>query len=107
MKKIIYVLIASGMLLTFQPTQSNAATTNVAPITTTITSKTNEAKANTLVVRLNEIKAMDKSNLNSIEKKNLRKEVRSIRQELKQTDGGMYLSVGAVIIILLLLIILL
>ena len=100
MKKIMYVLIASGMLLTFQPTQSNAATMKVTPIETTIVSKTNEAKANTLLVRLNEINVMDKSNLNSTEKKNLRKEVRTIRKELRQTEGGVYLSVGAVIIIL-------
>jgi len=50
---------------------------------------------------------MYKSNLNSTEKKNLRKEVRTIRKELRENNGGVYLSVGAVIIILLLLIILL
>ena len=108
MKKIIYVLIASGMLLAFQPIQSIASTTKNATITTTIVSKTDKStKANTLLVRLNEINTMDKSNLNSTDKKNLRKEVRIIKHELKQTDGGVYLSVGAIIIIILLLIILL
>jgi len=60
-----------------------------------------------MILRLNEIKEMNKSNLNSSEKKSLRKEVRSINRELKSMNGGIYLSVGAIIIIILLLIILL
>ncbi len=50
---------------------------------------------------------MDKSDLKHSEKKVLRKEVRSIEKQLKQNNGGVYLSVGAIIIIILLLIILL
>ncbi len=50
---------------------------------------------------------MDKSNLSSLEKKQLRKEVRATNKQLKELNGGIYLSVGAVIIILLLLILLL
>jgi hypothetical protein len=37
----------------------------------------------------------------------LRKEVKTIKKELAQANGGVYLSVGAVIIIILLLILLL
>lgn len=57
--------------------------------------------------RLEEIKAMDKTSLSSIEKKALRKEVRAINSNLKSTGDGIYLSVGAIIIIILLLILLL
>ena len=64
------------------------------PATTTAEEKTNEAEANaaiaemalevkTRVDRLGEIKAMDLSELNSSEKKELRKEVRLISKELK------------------------
>ena len=53
------------------------------------------------------IDAMDKSELSAPEKKELRKEVRSIKKELRDISGGVYLSVGAVIIIILLLILLL
>jgi hypothetical protein len=49
---------------------------------------------------------MDKSELNSSEKKELRKEVRKINAELRSTGNGIYISVGAIIIILLLIIIL-
>jgi len=46
--------------------------------------------------------------LNTHEKKELRKEVRSIKSELNElSDGGIYLSAGAVIILIILLIILL
>ncbi len=60
-----------------------------------------------LLNRLNEIKAMDKSELKSSEKKALRKEVRAINAELRSTGNGVYLSVGAIIIVILLLILLL
>ena len=99
-------MIASCMLLTFQPLQTIAATTT-APTSVVSTNTTDAAKAKTMIMRLNEIKEMDKTNLNSSEKKSLRKEVRSINRELKTMSGGVYLSVGAVIIIILLLIILL
>ena len=68
----------------------------------TLTNKEIEIRVN----RLNEIYAMDKSSLNFSEKKDLRKEVRTINDQLRQ-QGGIYLSVGAIIIIVLLLIILL
>jgi len=96
------------MLLTFQPLQTNAATkTKTAPTTLVVSKTTESSEAKILLGRLNEINTMDKSNLNSLEKKNLRKEVRTIRHELKESSGGVYLSVGAIIIIILLLIILL
>jgi hypothetical protein len=56
---------------------------------------------------LNEIKAMDKSDMTSSEKKALRKEVKVIKSSLRDSNSGIYLSVGAVIIIILLLILLL
>ncbi|MEP7264226.1 MAG: hypothetical protein ABI772_07005 [Bacteroidota bacterium] len=55
--------------------------------------------------RINEINAMDKSALSHAEKRKLRKELKSISD--RDSNGGIYLSVGAVIIILLLLILLL
>jgi hypothetical protein len=57
--------------------------------------------------RLDEIKAMDKSNLNSIQKKELRKEIKTIKSQLRTTNNGVYLSIGAIIIIILLLILIL
>ena len=91
--------------LTMVPNQSTASTKN--PITTTETPKEIPAEVKVLLSRLDEIKAMDKSELNSSEKKALRKEVKAIKSTLKSTGNGVYLSVGAIIIIILLLILLL
>lgn len=57
--------------------------------------------------RVEEIKAMDKSNLSRAEKKELRKELRTMKKEARAIGGGVYLSVGAIIIIILLLILIL
>ena len=57
-----------------------------------------------MFVRLYEIKSMDISTLNSAEKSQLKKEVKSIEKKMKLSGGGLYISAGALIIIILLLI---
>ena len=69
--------------------------------------KTENTRAQQLVQRLEEIKGMDKSEMTRLEKKSLRKEVLGIKKEMKAMSGGVYLSVGAIIIVILLLILLL
>jgi len=64
-------------------------------------------RAQHLVQRLEDIKSLNKSEMTRLEKKNLRKEVKEIKKEMKAISGGVYLSVGAIIIIILLLILLL
>tara|TARA_R110000868_G_scaffold141147_8_gene357355 strand:- start:11612 stop:11878 length:267 start_codon:yes stop_codon:yes gene_type:complete len=59
-----------------------------------------------MIDRLNEIKSLDKSSLNRLEKKELRKEVRAIKKSVRASGNGIYISSGAIIIILLLIIIL-
>ena len=92
--------------LTFVPTHLKAATEAKGSVTASANSA-EATKANALLNRLNEIKALSKTKLNSSEKTQLRKEVRSIRSQLKSMHAGIYLSVGAIIIIILLLILLL
>ena len=57
--------------------------------------------------RVEEIKAMDKSSLSKTERKALRSELKELKQEARAMGGGVYLSVGAIIIIILLLILIL
>lgn len=66
-----------------------------------------EARAIALQSRLEEIKAVNKDNLSRAEKKELRREVREIKKELAAVSGGVYLSIGAILLIALLLILLL
>jgi hypothetical protein len=105
MKKIVFCIMAMFLSLTILPLQ--AATSNKVPSNSSTVPKTESAEANRLLLRLNEIKAMDKSKLNASEKKNLRKELRSTKERLKTISGGVYISVGAIILIVILLVILL
>ena len=66
-----------------------------------------QARLDEIVARVNEIKAMDRSNLTRAEKKELRSELKDMKMEARAMGGGVYLSVGAIIIIILLLILIL
>ena len=105
MKKLTLYTMIMIASLSLVPNQISATVKN--PITATETPKEVPAEVKALLLRLDEIKAMDKSELNASEKKALRKEVRAIKTTLKSTGNGVYLSVGAIIIIILLLILLL
>ena len=69
--------------------------------------ETPETRAVHLQNRLVEINSMDRELLSRGERKALRREVREIKKELAAISGGVYLSVGALILIALLLILLL
>jgi predicted GTPase len=57
--------------------------------------------------RLHEIETIDRTALSKEERKALRHEVKEIKKELQGISGGVYLSIGAIILIALLLILLL
>jgi hypothetical protein len=101
MKKLSTSILTLLLVFTLAGTgyATNAPSKNPADPTTPMTA----SESAVLLSRLNEIKEMDKSDLSSKEKKALRHEVKAIKKSL---SGGVYLSVGAVIIIILLLILL-
>ncbi len=72
-----------------------------------ISSPAHNPAATDPMVRLQQIKNMDKTNLSKAEKKELRKEVKKIKQEVRASRNGIYLSLGAAVIIILLLLLLL
>ena len=86
-----------------------ASSTLIAPssLQTNSASNTENPRAEQLLQRLEEIRNIDRSEMTRLEKKSLRKEVKAIKKEGKEISGGVYLSVGAIIIIILLLILLL
>ncbi len=97
-QKLTYTF-ATFLLLSLTPTLLKAEENPKPPVTAI-----KAEQAQIMRLRLDEINAMDKSSLTAAEKKALRKEVKAIK---KVADGGVYISLGAIIIILLLLIILL
>jgi hypothetical protein len=106
MKKLAICLMVTCLSLTLLPLQLNAATPTE-PSSLVAPKPAESAEVKTLELRLNEIKAMDKSKMKSAEKKSMRKEVKSINHRLHDIGGGVYLSGGAIILIVILLIVLL
>ena len=106
MKKLSLWAMTAMMLLTLVPTTIKAETgTLTVPASSPTPAET--ALVNTMVTRLNEIKMMDIKSMNATQKKELRKEVRAIKSDMRKASEGVYLSVGASIIIILLVILLL
>jgi hypothetical protein len=104
-KKITTVITLVLLIISSVPAIS--AVPIVEPVSSGIPVKGDDPRAQQLVQRLEDIKNMDKSDLARSEKRELRKEVKGIRKEMKTISGGVYLSVGAIIIIILLLLLLL
>ncbi|HQK97042.1 MAG TPA: hypothetical protein PLH61_03410 [Bacteroidia bacterium] len=71
-----------------------------------ITITSDSLNIDSLKLRLEEIAAIDKSDMSRVEKKKLKSEVRGIQHKLKEVDRGIYLSLGTVILIVILLIVL-
>lgn len=105
MRKLAFYTMTICLLFTFSITEVKAVNSN--PETAIVSAKPSETEeVQAMIDRLNEIKEMDLSALSPVQKKELRKEVRTIKQEIKATSG-IYLSIGALILIVLLLILLL
>lgn len=103
MKKFILSALLLVMALTFAPHCSGISASTGQAINPIDTAKLQ----NSNMLRLEEIRSMDKSGLSLQENQELRKEVREIRKSQPVNNGGIYISVGALILILILLIILL
>lgn len=106
MKKIMVGCMIAILIFAIVPIESKALN-NSENRKELVANSAQTQRTKELNARLYEIKAMDKSSMSASEKKALRKEVRSIKSEARSSNGGIYLSVGAIIIIVLLLIILL
>ncbi|MFZ2341250.1 MAG: hypothetical protein WAW07_16190, partial [Bacteroidales bacterium] len=98
MKKIVLCVMAGFLSLAFVPHQLKAATTEE-PASIPAPKPAESSEAKTLMIRLDEIKATDKSKLNADEKKELRKEVKAIKSNLKEIGNGVYLSGAAIMLI--------
>src|SRR5687767_5817717 len=95
-------LLKSLLLIILLAVASPAVSVASVPAASPIENK--ETRAEHLTNRLEEIRSMDTKNLTKAEKKALRVEVRAIKKELKAISGGVYLSVGAILLIALLII---
>ena len=101
MKKVLFLLLTVLMIASQTYAQTEGPSVSEASIETL----NNTPDVAVLEARLHEIKDMDRSNLSKDEKRALREEVRSIRTELINSNQGVYISFGALVIIILLLVI--
>jgi hypothetical protein len=65
--------------------------------------KMSAEEAARLTKRVEEIRAMDKSNLTASEKRELRKEVKGIKEKVKRDGGYIYIGAGTLLVIILIL----
>lgn len=105
-KSIILCLVMLSLVSFSSPVLASEKEPNRNTIATA--NKVDEIPADVQILldRLEALKAMDKSDLKSSERKELRSEVREIKSTLRAKGNGLYISTGAIIIILLLIIIL-
>jgi len=102
MKKLIYSLVLVFTLAISANTVSAAENKDKKEMTAE-----QQVQLQRITNRVEEIKAMDKSNLSKAEKKELKSELKEMKKQARAMGGGVYLSVGAIIIIILLLILIL
>ncbi|WP_316830843.1 hypothetical protein [Pedobacter aquatilis] len=104
MKKFIYTLaLIFSLGVSFNSVQAaETKAKNPSELTTEQSAQLEKIKT-----RVEEIREMDKSNLTKAERKALRKELKEMKNQARAISGGVYLSVGAIIIIILLLILIL
>jgi len=65
--------------------------------------KLSESEVARLTKRVEEIRSMDKSTLSSTEKRELRKELKGIKEKVKADGRYIYISVGTLLLIILIL----
>ncbi len=109
MKKSIFFAIV--MFFTLSATMAFAGNkglksdteTSAVPVTE---NKLSEEEISRLIKRVEEIRDMDKSEMNAKERKELRKELKEIKKNVKKSGGTIYIG-GASLLLLIILIVLL
>jgi hypothetical protein len=104
MRNMVFVFMMTVLLFTSIPLAASATEPRAKgpdPEPTEIPVEVQE-----MLDRIEEIKEMDRSALSRAEKKELRKELREMKKEVRAKGYGIYLSAGAIILILLLIILL-
>ena len=94
MKSKLYLLSLTAVLI------FTSMTTNAALVSSNQPSKAMEQTDSRLAEikqRVEEIRAMDKSQLSRMERKELRKELKNMKKELKRREGGIHISTAAII----------
>ena len=104
MKKLLAIF---ALFLSIQFVHAEPAIENESKNGKTELTEAQKMRAAEMKARLDEIKAMDFKSMSKDEIKDIRTELKEMKAEAKAEGGGIFLSVGAIIIIILLLILIL
>jgi cytochrome c-type biogenesis protein CcmH/NrfG len=100
MKKLIY--IALSFCLIFAGTSTQAADGKTKELT-----EQQKLRVEQMTQRVEEIKKLDRSDLSDSEKQDLKTELQDMKKEAKAvSNGGVYLSVGVLLVIIIVLLLL-
>ncbi len=110
MKKVIFFVIV--MIFTLSSAMVFAGTKDVKPeadksaVPVKTENKLSEEEISRLTKRVEEIRNMDKSELNAKDRKELRKELKEIKENVKKSGGTVVISGLALVLIIILVILL-
>ena len=99
---ILLIFTLSSTITFASKTNSKAAVENSATLAKTENKLTAEEVA-VMTARVEEIRDMDKTNMTSMEKRELRKELKATKENVRKDGGVIYISVGTVLLIVLIL----
>lgn len=112
MKKIVFLTVIAAFLLNVTSLQAAEPKKKKSDNKENVQigeeqNKLSEAEIQVYVARVDEIKNMDKKDLTAQQRRELRKEVREIKDIVKQNAEGIYIGGGALLVVIILLILLL
>ena len=106
MKKTIFIALLAIFSLSAAPTFATTSTTTATATATETKSKLSEEEISNYRSRVEEIRDMDKSELTSSEKKELKSELKDIKATMHRDGTFIYIGGSTLVIILILLLIL-
>ena len=106
MKKTIFCALLAIFSLNAVPTFAAKSSTKSIEATTETTSKLSEEEISNYRARVEEIREMDKSEMTSLEKKELKSELKEMKATMHKDGTFIYIGGSTLVIILILLLIL-
>jgi hypothetical protein len=100
---ILLIFTLSSSIAFASNKNSKATIENSATLVKTDNKLTAEEVA-VMTARVEEIRDMDKTNMTTMEKRELKKELKAIKENVRKDGGIIYISVGTVLLIVLIII---
>jgi len=108
MKKTIFfgilLVFAMSATTTFASNKDSKVNVENTAVATKTENKLSAEEVAVMNARVEEIRNMDKSNMTSMEKRELKKESKAIKENVRKDGGVIYVSVGTILLIILIVI---